>query len=188
VLKVFELLGNLNLPGFSRLNWKSNVRKHVCVHEKYGDMTPWRGAETADIVYDDVGGRLTEILRHKGYLPIFGPGWDAARPRYYIEVKTTTEDCNTRFFMSKSQHQRVSCPVVRLRVLVKGLHSWPVRHCQMHDLALHGVDPAAQIYLIARVYNLGQDNMSLRVYNDPTELTFTADSYTVKQSTSQVSF
>ena len=75
------------------------------MHPKYSDLEPWDGAETADIVYDDIRGGFTEILIENGYLPS-GP-WQYAHPKYYLEVKTTTKGCNTPFYMSKSQYKRV---------------------------------------------------------------------------------
>ena len=71
-------------------------------------MGPWVGAETADITYEDEGDyTLTNLLINRGYL--LGDYLDAgARLKYYLEVKTTTKDCGTRFFMSKAQYQRVS--------------------------------------------------------------------------------
>lgn len=45
-------------------------------------------------------------LCEEGLLPAPYAG---RRPRYYFEVKTTTLECETRFFMSKAQVKRVSC-------------------------------------------------------------------------------
>lgn len=94
------------LPNFSRENWRSKIRKYVCVHEKYSDMTSYDGSETADIIYDDVDGVLTSHLAGLGYLD--QDIWRDETPKYLLEVKTTTQECDTRFFMSKSQVQRVS--------------------------------------------------------------------------------
>jgi hypothetical protein len=69
-------------------------------------MPAWDGAETADITYKDTTGTLTTFLIDKGYL--LSHVWENARPMYYLEVKTTTQDCDSRFFMSKSQYKRVS--------------------------------------------------------------------------------
>lgn len=96
----------MNLSHFGRDNWKSNIRKDVRVHPKYSDMEPWNGAETADITYDDTRGEFTKFLINNRYL--LSSVWSSARPKYYLEVKTTTKGCNTPFFMSKSQYQRVS--------------------------------------------------------------------------------
>jgi hypothetical protein len=69
-------------------------------------MEPWKGMETADITYNDTEGIFTRFLREKGYLQ---PDiWENARPMYYLEVKTTTKDYDTRFFVSKAQYKRVS--------------------------------------------------------------------------------
>lgn len=74
------------------------------VHEDYDDMEAWNGAETADITYDDKDGELTKLLVENMYLDDI---WIGATPKYYLEVKTTTKECGTRFFVSKSQYQRV---------------------------------------------------------------------------------
>jgi hypothetical protein len=68
-------------------------------------MEPWTGAETADITYKDDNSSLTTLLIQRGYLD--ESVWRGAFPRYYIEVKTTTGECNDRFFMSNSQYLRV---------------------------------------------------------------------------------
>jgi hypothetical protein len=77
----------------------------VLIHPKYRDMGPWIGAETADITFIDVGGSFTSLMIQWGYLD--ERVWSGAHPRYYIEVKTTTRECNERFFMSNSQYLRV---------------------------------------------------------------------------------
>lgn len=68
-------------------------------------MEPWRGAETADITYDDAEGEFTQLLIANGYMD--RSIWARATPKYFLEVKATTKECATRFFLSKSQYQRV---------------------------------------------------------------------------------
>lgn len=107
---MFELLANLmeprSLPGFSRANWQSNIRRHVTVHPEYRTMAPWMGRETSDLVYDDTVGALTGCLIDHGFL--MRGDWAGQRPQYFLEVKTTTSSCETPFFMSKAQYRRVS--------------------------------------------------------------------------------
>lgn len=93
------------LPSFGRHDWKSTIRKEVTIHPKYRDMVPWNGAETADITFKDVSSAFTSLLIQTGHLE--EQVWRGARPHYFIEVKTTTGDCNDRFFMSNSQYLRV---------------------------------------------------------------------------------
>jgi len=69
-------------------------------------MEAWTGVETADITYEDTGGAFTQFLIEQGYLDL--KVWEKARPKYYLEVKTTTKDCDTRLFVSKAQYKRVS--------------------------------------------------------------------------------
>ena len=68
-------------------------------------MEPWKGAETADIVYHDTCGEFTKLLIENEFLD--GAVWKHARPKYFLEVKATTKECGTRFFLSKSQYSRV---------------------------------------------------------------------------------
>jgi hypothetical protein len=68
-------------------------------------MEPWLGRETADITYDDIEGDFTAMLIERGYLS--RDLWQAARPRYYIEVKATTGALEVPFYMSKNQYKRV---------------------------------------------------------------------------------
>ena len=72
-------------------------------------MPDWGGSETADIVYEDCGpdykltaffsSQLREYRLHE-------------RIKYYLEVKTTTLDCSTKFYLSKAQYNRVSIYVL----------------------------------------------------------------------------
>jgi hypothetical protein len=113
---VFEILSRLEttLPGFDEDNWQSTIRRHVTVHKDYHDLEPWKGAETADITYADKEGELSKLLVENGYLERI---WIGAKPKYYLEVKTTTKECGTRFFVSKSQYQRVRVPISEQLIL-----------------------------------------------------------------------
>lgn len=97
------------LPEFSRDNWQSTIRKYVTVHPEYARMAAWNGRETADIVYEDNGSVLTELLIDKGYLA--QDQWRGSMPEYFIEVKSTTGSRDMPFYMSKHQYQRVSFAV-----------------------------------------------------------------------------
>lgn len=69
-------------------------------------MVPWYGRETADIIYDDTEGAFTSLLIDHGYLE--ADEWEDRRPRYFIEIKTTTGPLCAPFYMSKRQFERVS--------------------------------------------------------------------------------
>ncbi|KAL6229067.1 hypothetical protein BDW75DRAFT_246072 [Aspergillus navahoensis] len=161
-LFVFELLLRLSLPGFTRANWRSTIRKKVSDHPEYRNLVPWNGAETADIVYDDTGSAFTRALVDMGLLR--GNAWLGATPTYYIEVKTTTGGWSDAFFMSRGQYRRME----NMRISP-------------------GRDPCAtkEIYIIFRVYNLGKDNTRAWVYVDPgslreeEKLLFFSESYKV---------
>jgi len=68
-------------------------------------MNNWPGRETADITYEDQLSVLTSILIAKGYLT--EQVWRDARPKYFIEVKTTTGECGDRLFLSNKQYELV---------------------------------------------------------------------------------
>jgi hypothetical protein len=82
------------------------MRKYVIIHPEYADMDEWSGRETSDITYRDVQSKLTTELIEKGYLA--RNVWEGKQPKYLIEVKTTTGSCETPFYISKAQYQRVS--------------------------------------------------------------------------------
>lgn len=77
------------------------------VHPDYEDIARWNMRETADFVYDDLEGDFTGVLIDAGYL---SDDWRSARPKYYIEVKTTTSQCSTPFYMSGNQYRLVCLP------------------------------------------------------------------------------
>ncbi|KAK0103682.1 hypothetical protein ONS95_005692 [Cadophora gregata] len=162
-LLVFEILSSLlsnREDNFGRENWKSRIRHEVTVHPAYSDMPPWRGTETADIVFSDFQSTLTGILVQHGYLD---ETWVGACPRYFIEVKTTTGECDDRFFMSNGQFLR------------------------MQSLALTEGRVTADVYVIFRVYHLTRDSIDVKIYVDPeahrrnNNLVFDAQSWSVKR-------
>ena len=108
MLQVFELLTQLDpaLRGWSALNWQSTIRRYVRIHPDYANMAPWYGRESADITYDDYEGDFTAMLINRGYLE--AEEWRNKRPKYYLEVKTTTGPSKTPFYLSKHQYERVS--------------------------------------------------------------------------------
>jgi hypothetical protein len=122
-------------------------------------MPHWRGRETADIVYKDQNSSLTHLLIEKGYLA--SETWNCRSPQYFIEVKTTTDSCDTAFYCSQPQYDR------------------------MELMQLSGTSPSDEVYLIARVFQLGDSGMGLKLYVDPAtlrrdkELRFRADKYLV---------
>ncbi|KAF4495856.1 hypothetical protein FAGAP_7989 [Fusarium agapanthi] len=101
-LYVFELLSKLDLPGWGRNNWKSTIRTYANIHPEYADLSHWSNRETADLVYSDTQGDLTRILVDA---EVLSDDWSIRRPRYYIEVKTTTGPCGTPFYMSGNQYR-----------------------------------------------------------------------------------
>ena len=103
IAQVFELLSQL-LPDFDLRHWKSTVREYVRVHDKYRDLDPWNGTETADITYDDINNDLSRLLDEKGHQV---PCDQDRGPKFYIEVKTTTGDCDEPFYVSGAQYRLV---------------------------------------------------------------------------------
>ncbi|RYO82881.1 hypothetical protein DL762_006402 [Monosporascus cannonballus] len=105
-LFVFEVLASLapSLPGFSRENWRSTIRRYATEHPEYADMCSWAGVETSDLEYEDEGGTLTDALVRHEFLADEHRG---RRLRYYIEVKTTPGPCDAPFFMSHAQYEKM---------------------------------------------------------------------------------
>ncbi|KAJ6007726.1 hypothetical protein N7540_011702 [Penicillium herquei] len=140
--QAFELLKGLLLPGWSHSNWPSTIRRYVNIHPDYAAMVPWYGRETADIVYDDIDGVLTAFLIDRGYMD--AEEWETMRPKYFIEIKTTTGSLGTPFYMSNSQFQRMG---------------------NMHRRGGH-----SEVYMILRVFEIRGSSIGMRVYLDPEQL------------------
>lgn len=155
------------------------------IHPDYVDLPPWDGRETADITYRDRSGALTSFLVDKGYMSHISPEHLLdARPEYFIEVKSTTLPCETAFFMSKYQYKRVCCSIALLRRRDRmGLTC-----VQMRDFSYDQTRNINRVYMIFRVFNLGQDTVGLKVLVDPEglrlrrELAFTAEKWSVVPS------
>ncbi|KAK4235362.1 hypothetical protein C8A03DRAFT_36794 [Achaetomium macrosporum] len=166
-LYAFELLSGLDpaLPAWSRANWQSTIRKYTTIHPDYSDMEPWERRETADIVYEDVESVLTEWLIDCGYLD--RAHWQDARPRYYIEVKTTTGPSVTPFYMSRRQFE-----------LMRAVHS--------------DAEERSRVYMIFRVYGLESERIGMHVYLDPEylrldgQLVFTGEVWSVTPGSGQL--
>jgi hypothetical protein len=147
------------LPDFGLGNWRSTIRGWVAVHESYRNLSRWPGTETSDIVYDDNDSHLTQILIEKGYLR--GSIWRGCSPTYYIEVKATPGPLRTQFYCSQPQYDMMEC--MKLRESIS----------------------ANSIYIIARVYALGNSGMGLKLYLDPAtlkrdgQLDFRIEKYTI---------
>lgn len=110
------MLSTLYLPNFTEANWRSTIRGELARSTRFADLANWVGRETADLVYKDETGELTRYLRDhsEGSFPYqIREDWDfQARPiEYYLEVKSTTGACGTRFYMSNGQYKRVSRPM-----------------------------------------------------------------------------
>ncbi|KAK0758152.1 hypothetical protein N5P37_009453 [Trichoderma harzianum] len=156
-LYIFELLKacSPSLPDFGMDNWKSKIRWYAKKHPEYATMQPWHGRETSDLVYHDKMGTFTKLLIDNCYFD--ASTWEHRRPTYHFEVKTTVSSCETRFFVSKNQYK------------------------MLHDN--RGKEDS--VYIIMRVFNVGNGNIGLRLYVDPAELEakeellFTAETWSV---------
>lgn len=161
-VQVFEWLRALNLPEFTIKNWESSKRGLANAHEKYCDLKDPLKKEISDIVYKDINSKFTNLLIDYGYLD--ETVWSGRQPTYYIEVKTTRREGNATFFVSQSQYDTM-----------KGM--------MLPDNGTKG-----EIYLLARVFRLGQADMGLTLYLDPArlrerkELVFLTDTFQVKPS------
>ncbi|TGO32803.1 hypothetical protein BHYA_0288g00120 [Botrytis hyacinthi] len=160
-LFMFEVLKSLDLPLFNLENWRSSIRNRVTIHDDYKDMPYWSGFETSDIVYEDHDRALTELLGSKNYFDHVersdGKSEVKQLTTYYIEVKTTPGPLTAPFYCSQNQFDR------------------------MESMRIQAKQPLKEVYLIARVFNLGASGMGYKLYVDPArlrrkgQLKFTAD-------------
>ena len=96
--------------------WRSTIRGELALHAHYAAMANWSGRETADIVYTDISGKMTRWLRRVctgGFPDQIAKKHDFAECpiEYYLEVKSTTGACGSRFFLSSGQYKLV-CDLV----------------------------------------------------------------------------
>lgn len=85
---------------------------------------------------------------------------------YYLEVKSTTGRCGTRFYMSGKQYERVRQPkLVDLRVI--DIENHTDSREQMESMALGLLKPSNKVYVILRVYDLLTPNVGLKIFVDP---------------------
>ncbi|KAE9964487.1 hypothetical protein EG328_010419 [Venturia inaequalis] len=144
-LFMYHFLSNLGLPNFDQTCWQSSIRHRAALHQDYQWISHWPGKETADIIYTDHQQVLTKMLVQKNYLD---PEWATLYPTYYIEVKSTTGSCDTRFFCSQEQVD-----------LMKDMH---------HKKGeLVSMSKSKRIYLVARVFALGDSGTGLYLYVNP---------------------
>ena len=92
--------------GFGLGNWCSRIRGYARVLPEYAELRAWPGRETSDIVYNDRNSALTRLMISLGHLK--AEHWAGKTPKYYIEVKSTTEDCATPCIVSQTQVDLVS--------------------------------------------------------------------------------
>ncbi|TGO31378.1 hypothetical protein BPAE_0001g02500 [Botrytis paeoniae] len=162
-LFMFEIIRSLGLPLFDLGNWRSTIRHRVAVHDDYKDMPRWSGSETSDIVYEDHDKILTSLLITNNYFHIeeLARLRFASSPTYYIEVKTTPGPLDNAFYCSQGQFDR------------------------MESMKLQSDQPVNDVYLVARVSNLGASGIGFKLYVDPAglrrrgQLRFAADKYIV---------
>ncbi len=87
-------------------DWASGLRGWARLYDGYKDLSEYTKHEISDITYNDVNGAMTKWLVSKGYER--AERWLSAPPIYHLEVKTTTGECEDRFFMSNNQVKLVS--------------------------------------------------------------------------------
>lgn len=184
--QIFEFLTTLNLPNFTEANWRSTIRGELSRSTRFANMTNWIGRETADIVYKDASGELTQHLRDncEGDFPPQireDHDFDECPIEYYLEVKSTTGPCGTRFYMSGGQYKRV-------RVTYPGHLCWwrtgANSKLQMETMKLDQSARPSQVYVLLRVFDLMTADVDMKIFVDPlgqsgTKLEFEADQWFV---------
>lgn len=148
----------MGLHQFSRANWQSKIRSLVNVLDDYKDLRSYSSIiETADIVYHDRNNELFEILRARGHFTNVQTPPDPFT--FQIEVKTSTSNLETEFFVSQRQ--------VNLMENAKTMDS---------------LGQSRVCYIIARVFNLGRKDMGFALYVNPAQLR--EDGFLIFESTS----
>ena len=170
-LFAFETFRAKGLQGFTTDNWQSRIRHYVNLVPQYRQLQAWNAPEVADIMYKDVGGYMRKVLED---FSIDGlPNWWAATEaslsanrsiKYRLEVKTTEGPCDHPFYMSRNQFKQM-------------------RQC---SVAAHR--QPAEVYVIVRVFNLGREDIGIRLFVDPwrlwdTKLKFESDTLAVVSNT-----
>jgi hypothetical protein len=147
-------------------------------------MANWVGRETADIVYTDKTGAVTRYLRQnsEGSFPHEIPEhWNfASHPiEYYLEVKSTTGHCSSRFYMSSGQYKRVY--MLPQSIFPTELANTKIK---MEAMALGAFQQPCKVYVIMRVFDLTTPNVGMKIFVDPirfkgSKLDFEADQWFV---------
>jgi hypothetical protein len=76
-------------------------------------MEVWKGYEGPDIIYHDIRGEFTKLLINNGYLD--RNVWaNVTPPKYSLEVKSSTGECDTPFFVGLQQYQEVCDKAVQV--------------------------------------------------------------------------
>ncbi|KAH7070360.1 hypothetical protein BKA63DRAFT_605622 [Paraphoma chrysanthemicola] len=145
---IFTLLSSINIPNFNESNWPSTIRSELIGHYGFQNLTAWHGRETSDLVYTDTDGAFTKFLRQNcegGFPPgIFQTRDLRTSPiEYYLEVKSTTGPCGTRFYMSGKQYDR------------------------MESMAVRVFGQNKRVYVILRVYDMLAPEIGLKIFVDP---------------------
>lgn len=137
--KIFSLLNRVLENKVYIEDWKSNMRNLVKQHPSFRGIPDWTGSETADIVFPDDHGALTNLLIESGYLDY--DKWYGRRPEYLIEVKSSLSNKNKEFYLSSDQYQRVCLSEPISYSDVRANHSWVCRckNTQQYCRILHPV-------------------------------------------------
>lgn len=83
------------LRQFTYANWTSGLRENT--------LPPFNGHSVADFEYVDVDGTLTEFIWDADTKQRWRNSW----PKYYLEVKTTSNSREVPFHFSATQMQTV---------------------------------------------------------------------------------
>ena len=100
----------LGIPGFGLDNWKSTNRKEVWIHEKYKDILPLFGSGVSDIAFEDANNHFVSLLILNGYPWVVSESGIGAGAKFYLNVNTTFEGCDTPLWGDKGHFHKVSQP------------------------------------------------------------------------------
>ena len=132
-------------------------------------MSEYRSREITDVTYKDTDGKMTEwISRCLDHGENEMPSWlqslkgsNGPWPTYYLEVKSTTDRCETPFFISRNQFHTVRADSECNTTLLTAT--------QMKRMSAQGHEVPEQVYVIVRVFESSRGK-AMQLYVDPWNL------------------
>lgn len=158
---IVEMLKDKLLDFDKETHWTSKLRRY----ENSPELPNYNKSEETDVTYPDTHGYLSRLLRSMTQGQV--PSWledacapeCAARPTYWIEVKTTAGSCKTPFFVSEHQYDLVGLEYIPT--------SQKFRRTNAVQMKTMSGDIPRNVYVLLRVFNIEEPAPGIRAYLDP---------------------